>query len=169
MKTIAAVLVLLVGAGLAFGQEVPRAEIFAGYSYMNVNPSGATRSINTSGWEAELNYNLNKTWGIVGDISGHYCCSGQSIHNFMVGPQLSYRLEKHTFFVHGLVGGSHASGLSQTDTNVAWAGGGGWDWNVRPSWAIRVFQADYLGTHFLSQTQANFRVSTGIVFRWGKR
>ncbi len=169
MRRLVLALIVFAASSLAFAQDVPKVELFAGYSYMNVNPTGLTSSLNTSGWEGAVNYNLNKSFGIVGDVSGHYCCSGQSIHNFMVGPQFSYRTEKYTAFFHGLVGGSHAVGLSQTDTNLALAGGGGLDWNVKPSIAIRIFQLDYVGTHFLSNWQNNFRGSAGIVFRWGKR
>lgn len=163
------VAVLLFFASCAFAQDVPKVELFGGYSYMNVNPTGSTFSINTSGWEGAVNYNFNSRLGIVGDISGHYCCSGQSIHNFMVGPQISYRAEKYTAFFHVLGGGSHAVGLTQTDTNLAFAVGGGVDYNVRPSLAIRVGQLDYVPTHFLGNWQHNFRASGGIVFRWGKR
>jgi opacity protein-like surface antigen len=165
---VVAVLVVLASA-VAFSQAIPQWEVFGGYSYLRVNPGFGADGVNTSGWEAAANYNFNKTWGLKADFSGHYCCDSNHMHNFLFGPQFSYRRDKYTLFAHGLIGGSHASALGASDSSVAWALGGGWDWNATDSVAVRIFQADYLGTHFLGDTQHNFRVSTGLVFRFGKQ
>ena len=163
-----AVLVLAVSA-LALAQDTPSVEIFGGYSYLRVSPTGLD-GVNTSGWEASLNYNFGPHWGLKGDVSGHYCCNGQHMHLFMAGPQWSYRTEKTTFFLHGLLGGGHAEGLGgASDTNLAWAAGGGFDWHFGDRWSWRVVQADYVGTNYIDNIQNNARVSTGLVFNFGKK
>jgi hypothetical protein len=43
------------------------------------------------------------------------------------------------------------------------------DWRVKKRWAIRVIQADYEQTRFLSgsPSQGNYRISVGLVYRFG--
>jgi hypothetical protein len=159
-----AILVSL-GSCLAFAQDVPKYEFFGGASYVRVNPTGLD-GVNTSGWETSLNYNLGRHWGLKADFSGHYCCAGEHLHTFLAGPQFSWRKDKATFFVHGLIGGAHVS-ASTSDRSVAWVAGGGFDWQLTDHWSWRVVQTDYLGTHFLASTQHNFRASTGLVVRFG--
>lgn len=163
--TVVAIFVL-VASCLAFSQDVPRFEVFGGYSYMRVNPTGLD-GVNTSGWETSLNYNFSQHWGLKGDFSGHYCCNGEHLHTFLAGPQYSWRNDKYTVFAHGLIGGAHADAAAATDTSVAWVAGGGVDWKFSERWSWRIVQADYLGTHFLDNTQHDFRASTGLLFRFG--
>jgi len=47
--------------------------------------------------------------------------------------------------------------------------GGGADWHVGEKWSVRVAQLDYLLTRFASDTQNNFRFSTGLMYRFGSR
>lgn len=164
-----AVLVMLTSA-LALSQDVPKWEVFAGYSYLRVNPGFGSDGVDTSGWEAAANYNFNKSWGLKADFSGHYCCEGEHMYNFLFGPQFSFRSDdnKWVVFAHGLIGASNAESVV-SDTSVAWAGGGGVDWNFGKRVGWRIGQVDYLGTHFLDETQGNVRVSTGLVFRFGSR
>jgi len=54
----------------------------------------------------------------------------------------------------------------------AWAVGGGLDVNVNDRFAFRLFQADYLNTRtdgFSGKPVNNFRLSTGVVFRFGSK
>jgi hypothetical protein len=164
-----AVLVMLTSA-LALSQDVPKWEVFGGYSYLRVNPGFGADGVDTSGWEAAANYNISHSWGLKADVSGHYCCDGEHMHNFLFGPQFAFRSQdnKWTVFAHGLIGASHADSIV-SDTSVAWAAGGGFDWYFHNNVGWRVAQVDYLGTHFLDDTQSNVRVSTGVVFRFGKR
>jgi opacity protein-like surface antigen len=169
-KLIVLVIVVLAMSGLVLAQDTPSVELFGGYSYMRVNPGFGLDGVNTSGWEASLNYNFGPHWSLKGDIDGQYCCNGQHLHSFMAGPQWSYRREKATFFLHGLLGGAHAEGLaSASDTNLAWAVGGGFDWKFTDRMSWRVVQADYVGTNFVDEIQSNARISTGLVFRFGQK
>ena len=58
-------------------------------------------------------------------------------------------------------------GVSATDNAFAMALGGGVDWKANDRIAIRLAQGDYLLTRFGSTSQHNFRLSTGVVFRFG--
>jgi hypothetical protein len=166
-KTFLLALMLLLMSLSALAQassnQTPKAELFGGYSYLRVNPTAA----NSSGWEASLNYNLNHWFGLKADFDGHYCCSGQKLHDFMAGPQFSYRRDKFTLFVHGLGGASHGSATGFSDTVPVWAAGGGVDWNLRKNLAWRIAQADYFSTHFGGVFQHDFRGSSGLVWRIG--
>jgi len=109
-------------------------------------------------------------------------------HNFLFGPQFTLRSEKLTPFAHFLIGASHLNesgtttipaplppippppfpltfNFSTSSTNFAFALGGGADYKLTERMAWRV-QADYLGTQIHSMTQADMRVSTGLVFRY---
>ena len=41
------------------------------------------------------------------------------------------------------------------------------DYDLTRRFAIRVFQVDYIHTTLFSETQNNYRFSTGLVYRWG--
>jgi opacity protein-like surface antigen len=152
----------------AHAQDVPKFDIYAGYSFMQISSASTGEHLSSSGWEAAATWNLSRSFGLTADFDGNYCCSGQYIYTYMAGPQLSFRKEKATFFLHGLLGGAHALGLSTSGTEFAWAVGGGVDWDVKPGLAIRLPQLDYLATSFLNGTQSDWRLSAGLVFKLGK-
>jgi opacity protein-like surface antigen len=126
-------LLLVIGIVLCFcssshAQDVPRVEIFGGYSYLNIDVSSLSNALNQAGvsgvgdrlslngWETSANVNLNRWVGIEGDLSGHYKgdCEGLSgltckDLSFMGGPRFTYRKGKITVFAHGLFGGDTAS------------------------------------------------------------
>ena len=150
-------------------KDPPKGEIFGSFSYLRVNPGSGLTGVNTYGWEASGNYNLNRWLGLKADFDGHYCCNGGKVHDFLFGPQLSYRASKATLFVHGLGGASHGNAFGASATAGAWDMGGGVDWKLSKHLAWRIAQADYIGTRFVGATQHNFRTSTGLVFRFGEK
>lgn len=164
---LAPLVVLLALQGYA--QHTPTVEMFGGYSHDRILSAGSGEPVHSNGWEASANWNLNHWFGLKADFDGSYCCHQQYLYSFLGGPQLSLRKEKYTFFVHGLFGGAHAKGLVTTDTNLAWALGGGVDWNVHRVVAIRLPQVDYFGTRFVDGTQNDLRLSGGLVFRFGRK
>ena len=98
------------------------------------------------------------------------------VHTFLLGPQISLRRNLATPFAHALFGlGATSAHLNSPFSTIgttsgdafAMALGGGVDLRINDRLAWRV-QPDYLQTHFLHTTQKNFRVSTGIVFKFGK-
>lgn len=180
----------------ASAQDYPRAEIFGGYSYASSDVTGpgrtnlngwdgsATGNINRwFGIKADFSglYGSKSVANILGAPCPPFCNAVDvrtHIHSFLFGPQVSLRTDKFTPFAHALFGVGHTSvsiavpvvgaptpsfGLS--DTNFAMALGGGVDYNFRRRFAWRV-GADYLQTRSFGSTPSNFRVFTGIVYRF---
>jgi hypothetical protein len=154
------------------GHESPRVEIFGGYSYARVDTDFG--HLNANGWTASVAGNLNKYFGIVGDVSGHYktILVSASSYTFLAGPRVYGRNRFATTFGHALFGATHTSanflGISLGGTTAfAAAFGGGVDVNVHRSVAVRAIQADYVLTRFFGSTQNNVRLSVGVVLRLG--
>jgi len=155
-------------------QEVPKAEVFGGYSW-----SGG----NFHGWNASLTGNLNKRFGIVADFSGHYGSElglvrvEQHAHSFLFGPRLSFRGKRLTPFVYGLFGTTRfaesavISGqrLSAVSTGFSLAIGGGLDLKVNDRVAIRAFQLDYFRPIVNDEPNHRGRLAFGVVLRLGEK
>lgn len=150
-----------------------KADIFVGYSYLRFDSAtlGLPHQSSLNGWAATGTMYLYKPWlGAFADISGNYAKSfglAFSAYNFLAGPELAYRRRGQTLFVRGLAGVARNNISGATDTGFEYGGGGGLDINLRPHLAVRAFQADYLKVRTFGVYQANIRVSTGLVWRWG--
>jgi len=173
--------VLSLFGATAHAQDTPKFDIFAGYSYLRLNPSTAgVSSFNLNGGSASIAYNAKSWLGGVADFGGY---SNGNILNtgingtlstYLFGPRVSYRhFGRITPFGEVLFGVAHASsaGTSGSDNAFAMALGGGLDYKLSDRFAIRPVKVDYLMTRFSetgtsNQTQNNLRVSTGIVFRF---
>jgi len=155
-------------------QDVPKAEVFGGYSW-----SGG----NFHGWNASLTGNINKRLGIVADFSGHYGSElglvrvDQHAHSFLFGPRLSFRGKRLTPFVYGLFGatrfaesavinGQHVSAVSN---GFSLAVGGGLDVTVNDRMSIRAFQLDYFRPIVNGEPNNRGRLAFGVVLRLGKK
>jgi len=169
---------LLVCTSFASAQ-VPKGNVFFGYSYGNADLNHNDRS-NLNGWEGSLEGKIFPFVSLVTDINGLYGSndfpsSTQTFHvnaheyNFLFGPRVSFSIGRARPFVHGLFGGAHVSvntsGYSASDTSFATALGGGVDFKLIPVVSWR-FQGDYLQTRFFGNTQDNARFSTGIVLNF---
>jgi Outer membrane protein beta-barrel domain len=171
--TIALFLLLVPAAALAQSGNV-----FFGYSYSSadLSPNGRT---NLNGWNGSLEGKVLPWVGLVADFSGLYGTQNLGfspafnadtrITSVIFGPRLSVPVGKFTPFAHALFGASHihesASNFSETDTSFTDALGGGIDYRLIHGIGLRV-QADMLQTRFFSNTQNNFRLSTGIVLHF---
>jgi len=170
--------VFLAIAGSARAQENSKVEIAGNYTYIHINPGGfSTVTIDCHGGGGSAAWSLNHYLGVVGEFSR---CewSGANAHTFtyLFGPRLTYRaygrLEP---FGEVLLGGANIHGQtvgfsgSGTDSSFAMAIGGGADYKLKPSVAIRFIQADYLYTRLGGTNQNNFRLQVGVVFRFGGR
>lgn len=153
-------LALLMLSAAASAQIPTKGDIFFGYSYNRADFNGAGHS-NLNGWEWSLDGKVAPWIGIVADISGHYG-SGDSVHNVIFGPRVSVPAGKITPFAHVLFGFGHFSAGSASDTSFSDALGGGIDYRLIRGIGWR-FQGDLLQTRFFSNTQNDFRFSTGIV------
>ncbi|HKP45117.1 MAG TPA: outer membrane beta-barrel protein [Pyrinomonadaceae bacterium] len=159
----------------SMAQDVPKAEVFGGYSRAGGN---------FNGWNASVTGNLNKQFGIVADFSGHYGSEldgsilvKQDAHSFLFGPRFSFRGKRLTPFVYALIGATrfHESAiisvtkLSDSDTGFSSALGGGLDVKVNDRIAIRAFQLDYFRPNFFGESHNRGRLAAGVVLRLGKQ
>ena len=156
-------------------QEVPKVEVFGGYSWAGGN---------FHGWNTSVTGNVNKWFGIVGDFSGHYGNEldgsiriNKDAHSFLFGPRLSRRGKKFTPFAYALFGATrfHESAtvfgqkLSGSDTGFSTAIGGGFDVDVNDRLAIRAFQLDYFRPNFFGEAHNRGRLAFGVVLKFGKK
>jgi opacity protein-like surface antigen len=168
-------------SAMAMAQDVPMAEVFGGYSFYRCNV-GSASTCNYDGWNAAVDFNLNKNFGAVVDISGHYGYQNnknnyawfdQKSHNFMFGPRYTFRTEKVTPFVQVLMGINHINPEKAyaVQNNFAIAVGGGVDVKITNRLSIRPIQLDYLKTRVVAEGgfTNNIRFSSGFVFKFGKR
>ncbi len=192
-----AVLVFSLSAALpASAQDIPKLEVFGGYSFLH-----AQGRQNLNGWNASVTTNLSSWLGLTTDFSGHYHSQtetltlplpmpspvrvtfNESFHQFLFGPRLRWRVREHYRpFTHALFGLSRESFRSEvfgfpnplpplidTDGGFAMALGGGFDVPINDWFALRPLQADYLLFRIRGFNRSNFRYSGGVVVRFGRR
>jgi hypothetical protein len=143
-------------------QQVPYAEIFLGYSYLNGDWRGLSPDRqNTHGWQVSLSTPLNRYFALDYDVSGNYTTmdveTGGELglpptidmdvrdYSFLFGPRINYG----PLFVHALVGGDCLQGraLGFSDLEWSWAGGfgGGAQFSISRRFSLRA-TADYILT-----------------------
>src|SRR5262249_11122275 len=165
-------------------QDVPKFDLFAGYSYVRGNPgTSGIDGFNLHGGSASYAYNLNGWLSGVADFGGYH--SGDilatgvdgTLSTYLFGPRVSYRRYSHfTPFGQVLFGVAHIAGnkglsFSTSNNSFAMALGGGVDANVTRHFSLRPIEVDYLLSRFNefgngAQNQNNLRVSTGVVFHF---
>ena len=185
MKKLVLVAVLLLGFSvMALAQDVPKVELFGGYSFMKCDAGAGNTDVscNLNGWDISANFVGNKYLGILVDLSGYYGqATDQSrgfgpdvkFHSFLFGPKFSIRSGKVTPFMQGLFGVAHINadlGTTTTSENeFAMAFGGGLDVHLNDTIDIRPAQLEYLASKSDSDFLNHFRYTAGIVFKLGKR
>ena len=161
-----AAMLVLVPASL-WAQDVPKAEVFGGFSVLSIKESGDRTT--PLGWQAGVAGNLSSMFSIVGDFGGQYKDGGK-IHEFLGGVRATHRVDKAAVFVHALYGGSHFSGGGDSFTDFTMGYGGGVDVNAGDRMAIRVVQFDWLPVRSDGEWfNNNIRFGFGIVFKSGSR
>ena len=187
MRRLAIVCGFLLATGFSVaGQEMPKVELFAGYTYARVYNTNGDHST-ANGGTASVAFFPSKWLGLVGDFGGSSSggftnpagvftsTSGDSIH-FFGGPRLRFGNEHFTPYVQVLIGGVHRSTvtnssgtvLSNPETSFAYAVNGGFDVKVAHHFSIRLIQAGYLHTAFTplagtQNSQNDLTIATGIV------
>lgn len=164
MKRLFLLVSMLIWAGTAGAQEVPKAEVFGGFSY-----SRGQYDVDMYGWNGSLAGVVNRWFSIVGDLSGNYAKSGSDfgMHSIAGGPQFSLRRGAVTPFARFLVGANRTSSNGQSETDLSVILGGGFDIAVNKRLAIRALQADWMHIRAGNGFGINQgRVSTGLVVRF---
>jgi hypothetical protein len=155
----------------SLAQEVPRFEAFGGYSHLRFESTtlGFADNSNLNGGKIGLTFNLTPYFGVVGEIAGGWG-SPLKVYDGLVGPQISYRKRKATFF------GQVLFGKAKTHVNIngpatssgrAIAFGGGVDYPVTSRFSVRLIHAEYLNTYTFQLNQNNLQLSTGLIYQFG--
>jgi opacity protein-like surface antigen len=169
----------------------PRVDIFAAYSYLRSTTAISGEPINLDGGSFSAAFYLNRWLGVAGDVGVYHAGNianqfSLTLWSYQAGPRV--RLHNDTRFTpYGqfLIGGGHAGGTLYTSSlgfglapigannSFLFTVGGGLDCRLNGRIGIRIVQAEYLRSEFLNGSsvghqQNNFRLSTGIVFKFGK-
>ncbi len=157
--------------------KLPAIEVFGGYSHLRFESRtlGFSDQLNMDGWNGGISLpDLYEGLGIAADLSGHYAAAMEE-YNFLLGPQYSFKWKGLRPYGHALFGKARArlrqpgsTQLEASSLGRAVAVGGGLDIQLSEKFLVRAFQADYLTTSAFSGTQHNLRLSTGLIFRFGK-
>jgi len=179
-KVVVCLLAVFSIAAIASAQDVPKLDVFVGYSYFRDNPStSGVSSFNLHGGSASVAYNAKNWLSGVADFGGYHANNilgsgvDGTVSTYLFGPRISYRHhERFTPFAQTLFGVAHASGSgfgsSSTSNAFAASFGGGVDVKLFHRLSLRAAQVEYLLTRFPEtttsrETQNNLRVSTGFV------
>jgi hypothetical protein len=157
-----------------WGQDVPKVEVFGGYSYLNADFNDLISRQSFNGWELSVAGNFNKWFAVEGGVSGYYKTlygANVSDYAYLAGPRINLR----PLFLHALIGGDHLtgsdSGLSASQDSLAAAFGGGIQWPFSRQFSIRTSVDYVLSRHNIlggpSVTQNNVRASIGLVYSFG--
>jgi outer membrane protein OmpA-like peptidoglycan-associated protein len=166
------------------GQLVPKWELNAGYSYLNINPGSPYDNFGGQGGSGGVAYNLNRYLGIVGELGGYRfqrdvngVANRGALTSYLFGPRLNLRKFDHFVpFGEFLLGAAHTDRGFTGDASrngFALAAGGGVDVVLAKWFAWRFAQIDYVMTNFNGSSvnpkaeQNNVRFGTGAVFRFG--
>ena len=197
MKKLVLVAVFLLGFSvMAMAQDVPRVEVFGGYSLILVDTTTALKqslfegmNLNLNGWNGSIAINGNKWGAFVADFGGSYGVAGEehsvptrwgewmdvSIHSIMVGPKFTLHRGKASPFVQTLIGVARIktswAHQDYIENVLALTLGGGIDVNLNDMVALRPVQLDYFTTKSgrTGDFADHLKFSTGFVIKLGKR
>jgi len=155
----------------------PKAEVFAGYSWLHPNGfyvDGIKTTDHTTGINESLVYYMPQAHnlGVLADFSQHFGVTDQNIQYYLGGLQYKYHTDTFSPFFRLFVGAAHQSFPFDTQWNAALGAGGGFDYYVGRRISLRA-QADYIYSNFSQRLPVtsgqwnSVRLSTGIVFNLG--
>jgi len=166
------------------GQLLPRYEISAGYSYIDLHPGDPFNNFANQGGTGSFTYNASRIIGLTAEVGSYAYTRNLSgtqtdggLTTFLFGPRLNLRRFDHFVpFTEFLFGGARGGGglTGAGSKNVfSLATGGGVDVVLSKNVAWRFAQIDYLMTNFAggnvgsSGRQNNLRLGSGLVLRFG--
>ncbi|HWY67735.1 MAG TPA: hypothetical protein VNX88_03670 [Terriglobales bacterium] len=190
MKKTSIIIALLVLVGtVAFAQEVPKEELYLGYSFLRVNSATIVPAFTANGGIGTIQYNFNKNFAAVADLGGYHNgnISGVQLDStafsYLFGPKImAHKGGRLSPFIETLFGGTHVSRsfalpplptqpinpspaptgrFANSQSAFAMAIGGGLDMKLGRHIALRPLQLDY----FLTRFQPLFFAGLGEVNR----
>jgi hypothetical protein len=162
----------------------PQLELAGTYSFIRANAANSGGGFNLNGGSVSLAYTVRDRFSAIADV-GAYRFGGlplglnSTMYTYLFGPRIMLSKSSRTMpFAQILLGGGRlnasSSGIAAGENAFAFAIGGGLDVPFRSHITVRVVQADYLMTRFASVNgssaiQNNYRISAGVVIRFGGR
>lgn len=158
-------------------------ELFGGYVHPTFSIfgkySGPWTRFGYNGFEASAAFKLIPHLAAEADFTDAFASpngDSSTVRTFMGGPRIFANFGNATVYGHLLVGGLTFN-LGGSGSSYVVAGGGGANFWVTRHIGVRLIQFDYLHNGFIqaavlgngagNNTQNNYRVSTGVVFRFG--
>jgi len=133
-------------------------EVYAGYAYASLNQVNQSR-FGLSGVNMSVTRNWGRYFGLTAEGDYYKFPFGSpevvgstakpDVESVLLGPVLHANIYgRYSGFVHGLLGGEHTGGESQTP-NISFAGGlgGGMEYTLTPRFSIRA-SGDIIGASF---------------------
>ena len=160
-----------------FGTCSPRAEIFGGYSYLNISDDGNSESFPV-GVEVAIIYNIRPHVGVGVDVSYHTKkVNGENFSNIFALATLNYKPGNVKSCNRKLAPDVHVmAGMgSQKFAGTSYSGfafGGGASLAIRLSKKVNIgVRTDWIGVKFkeIDKMVSNFRASVGIGYRWQRK
>ena len=171
-------------------------ELGAGYTYRSFlepspPPPNLSNRLNMNGFNVHGEYRIFRWLSAAGEISGAYNISSingnTQMYTLMFGPELYPLGHRHKitpfghvlfgegFSVYNLASQGGFAAVSHWDNGYMWMAGGGLDVRFKKRWTIRLIDANYEITHFANvgtgsydgTSQGNYRVSVGLIYRFG--
>lgn len=190
-KLLFSMIIMACAASFSFAQsdDYNKVDIYAGFSHARVDFGGDYEGFN--GVEGAVTGNISRYIGLKGDYAFHRkrFDIGPSIdvdattHTLVGGVQFkdNSKETKVKPFAHLMAGFAHAKAevdpvacaavlgvpcpVGDSDSGFAGVIGGGVDIKISPRVDFRAIQLDYNPTRLGGETQHNFRVGIGLVFR----
>ena len=176
-KLLFSTIIMACAASFSFAQsnDYNKVDVYAGFSHARVDFGGDFEGFN--GVEGAVTGNISRYVGLKGDYAFHYKKFDAApfevnakTHTLVGGLQFkdNSKETKVKPFAHLMAGvtAARVSGfVSDSETGFAGIVGGGVDIKISPRVDFRAIQFDYNPTRLGGETQHNFRVGIGIVFR----
>ena len=171
-----------------------RYNAYVGMGYLRFSPGAARQRVTLYAWDTGVTRYFNLHLGLTGDVRGYYGTPyvglnqfgltrpAISQYDFLAGPTYRFMLHpKYALSVRAMGGyahgnfsgdtngfGSEALGMWPDGGTYAFTGGILGEYNVSPSFALRLGANDFV-TGFGSSTQNSVGFTGGFVVRFGKQ
>lgn len=177
-KLLFSMFIMACAASFSFAQsdDYNKVDVYVGFSHARVDFGGDSEGFN--GVEGAVTGNFSRYIGVKGDYAFHYKKFdapapfevNAKTHTLVGGLQFkdNSKETKVKPFAHLMAGftAARVSGfVSDSETGFAGVIGAGVDIKISPRVDFRAIQLDYNPTRLGGETQHNFRVGIGVVFR----
>jgi len=159
-------------------------DLSAGYTYLHANaPPGGCGCFSMNGGSASVAFGLTPSLSVAADVgvthAGNILNSTEALTltTYLFGPRYTQRTHVGHVLPYGqvLLGGVHSASnfiFSNGGNGFSLLAGGGFDVPFKKHWGWRAVQMDYLLTRVpngSTNSQNNFRVTMGLVYRFDRR